>query len=36
MDLLALYMGLHDSNVCVLSDGRWRYRKFERLTNEHR
>jgi carbamoyltransferase len=32
MQLLAFYLGLHDSNVCALSDGRLVYRKFERLS----
>jgi carbamoyltransferase len=30
MNLLGFYLGYHDSNLCVVSDGRVRYRKFER------
>jgi carbamoyltransferase len=30
MNLLGFYLGLHDSNLCAVSDGRVRYRKFER------
>jgi carbamoyltransferase len=30
VNLLGFYLGLHDSNVCAVSQGRVRYRKFER------
>jgi carbamoyltransferase len=30
MNLLGFYLGFHDSNLCSVSDGRVRYRKFER------
>lgn len=30
MNLLGFYLGYHDSNLCAVSDGRVRYRKFER------
>jgi carbamoyltransferase len=32
MELLAFFIGGHDSNLCALSDGRVRYRKLERLS----